>query len=179
MIIEKIEAVEQSELAQALQVESFTDRNDDLSEFVNNSDSDQAAASESTVEQSEKLTETAARHLVSSGAEGIIELVSVITETSIKVSSPEIDCLTKDIAPVVVKYGNKIEQAPPWLKEILKYRVEIMAVKGILLFTGSIYKRVANEKRQQLIELKKLELAQRQLEMSQVATHDLSAGHGN
>ncbi|QYK03134.1 hypothetical protein [Shewanella psychrotolerans] len=101
-------------------------------------------------EKIEKITQTAAKSLVIQGANGLMMFASTITKTDLKISPFEIESLADDLAPCVVKYGNDIADAPPWLKTLFKYRVELIALKGIVLFAVTVYLKFKDQKRLQL-----------------------------
>lgn len=123
--------------------------NEALTNFVAEVDDQGELKEESTTaaDKIEKLSLTVAENMVAGGAQGLLTVFGMVFSCQITISAPEMQDLSKSIAPLVVKYTDDIENLPPWLKSLLKYKVELIALKGLCLFGLSITMQVREQKR--------------------------------
>ncbi|MDN5369599.1 hypothetical protein [Shewanella fodinae] len=152
---------------QTVASESFAqeqgETNDSLAAFVAAADDGEPKTSHQKLsDEVEKLSIAAAKVLVVNFANGLVMVIGMIARVAPTVSQTEIDMFAKDMAPLIAKYGNNLETLPPWLQGLLKYRVEIIAFKGLCLFAYSVIDNVRTQR--QLLAKAKAELEKREAE---------------
>ncbi len=108
----------------------------------------------------EKLTQSAARGLINAGLTKSLGFISMLAKADYMLTPDEIDAFAKDISPVLVKYGNQIEDMPPWLKKLFAFYSQnkevLIAFKGCGFLTFSLYMKHKQNMTQKAIELERL-----------------------
>lgn len=147
----------QEEDIQQPEAAELEQENEALASFVTEFDQDeqQDATTEEKKEIIEKLSLTVAENLVLGGAQGLITVCNMAFACQIVISAPEMQDLSKSLAPLVVKYADDIENLPPWVQALLKYKVELIALKGVCLFGLSVTMQIKEQKRARIAEAKK------------------------
>ncbi|OEG72322.1 hypothetical protein BEL05_04925 [Shewanella colwelliana] len=152
---------ETTELNTELGTESITEtvtKNTELTAFITDSQAKPQGEDSSTpAEEIEKITAAAARVMVANGLTGLLAGSSQLLKLDMNLTPLEVDSFAKDMAPLIVKYGNRIEDMPPWLKALLKHKVELIAVKGVVMLGVSLHFKYK-------LEREKLELQKQQME---------------
>ncbi|MBB1322126.1 hypothetical protein [Shewanella sp. SR43-8] len=150
-----------AQTSQQSATETLETSNDELEEFIGRAESQERDNKPEKSDAVDKITVAAARVMVTNGAQGIMYVCGLITRTNVQVTSTEIDLLSEDLAPLIVKYGKDFENMPPWMKAVMKYRIEIIALKGVCLFGVSVVSNIKAQKRAQAKELAEEEKAKK------------------
>lgn len=131
--------------------------NEALTDFVADvgNDGEQQANTAEKNNVIEKISLSIAENMVAGGAQGLLTVCSMVFSCQISISAPEIEDLSKSLAPLVVKYTDDIENLPPWVKTLLKYKVELIALKGVCLFGLSVTMQIKEQKRARIEEAKR------------------------
>ncbi|QBF81260.1 hypothetical protein EXU30_00045 [Shewanella maritima] len=154
-----------SEQQEALQV---PESNDALNEFIAQSgEQDDQASAPTAKAEVEKMTVTAAKSLISNGLSGVLGFASHVAQADLSLTGAEIDDFAKDFAPAVVKYANSVGEMPPWLAGLMKYRVELIAAKGVIMLGVSLYFKYRAFKEQAELQRQAQEL-QREAQLKQM-----------
>lgn len=137
--------------------------NTELNSFISESEgkSDANAAPE-TAENIEKITVAAARVMVANGLTGLLAGASQLLQADLSLTQAEVTSFAGDMAPLIVKYGNQIEEMPPWLRSLMRYKIELIALKGVCMLGVSLYFK-------HKLAMAQLELQKQQLEEAQRA----------